>query len=192
MGRPAIFDRQHVIQEALELFWSRGFFASSIAQLEEVTELQSGSLYYRFQSKEQLYIETLDYYVQHQLQERIQRYLVSKPSALNLRRFFTSGYRHKNELSYRNSCFLVNSCTERHLLPDKVQLLITQGFTVLQQGINHCLNKLYSSLCDTVKGMLINSLEQLYISIQITAKIDSNQHRLDHKVQQTLSLIECV
>ena len=106
MGRHTRFDRNTILDHTLPLFWSRGFAASSVRQLEEVTDLHPGSLYHQFHNKEGLYLAVLHRYVDHQLTERIDRYLLSGSPLEGLRRFFTSGYRHSKDEQYRNCCFL--------------------------------------------------------------------------------------
>ncbi|MGB1272266.1 MAG: TetR/AcrR family transcriptional regulator, partial [Endozoicomonas sp.] len=102
MGRHSSFNRQQVLADALSLFWSRGFSATSLKQLEEVTEMHPGSLYYHFRNKEQLYLAVLEYYLKWHLQPRIHKHLVYSSGLTGLRRFFTSGYRHNQDLAFQN------------------------------------------------------------------------------------------
>ena len=61
-GRPREFDREAALAEATRLFWSRGFEATSIADLTKAMGIGSPSLYAAFGSKEALYAEALRYY----------------------------------------------------------------------------------------------------------------------------------
>lgn len=61
-GRPRAFDREAALAQATKLFWSKGFEATSIADLTEAMGIGSPSLYAAFGSKEGLYVEALRHY----------------------------------------------------------------------------------------------------------------------------------
>ncbi len=61
-GRPRRFDCGAVLLRALEIFWSRGYEAASIAELCRGMGINSPSLYSAFGSKEKLFLKALQYY----------------------------------------------------------------------------------------------------------------------------------
>lgn len=61
-GRPRAFDREAALARATRLFWSKGYEATSIADLVEAMGIGAKSLYAAFGSKEALYVEALRYY----------------------------------------------------------------------------------------------------------------------------------
>ncbi|WBA80672.1 TetR/AcrR family transcriptional regulator [Endozoicomonas sp. GU-1] len=191
MGRSSSFNRQQVLSDALELFWSRGFYACSLKQLEEVTDMHPGSLYYHFQNKEQLFLCALDHYLEWQLQPRIDKYLAYSPTLLDLRRFFTSGYRHGQEASYRNCCFLVTTSNELHLLPSDASERVQKGIQMLRTGFIDFIEKYTepkkNSSVTIDHEVIASELLNLYLSIQLMAKVNPNQHALDKQVRQSLN-----
>lgn len=62
MARPARFDRQAALDSAVELFWSRGYYASSMKDIEKALDMRPGSLYATFGSKSGLFTEALAAY----------------------------------------------------------------------------------------------------------------------------------
>ena len=184
MGRPSSFNRQQVLSNALDLFWSRGFHACSLKQLEDVTQMHPGSLYYHFQNKEQLYLMALEHYLQWQLQPRIDKYLTYSPNQPGLRRFFTSGYRHREESSYRNCCFLVSASSELHMLP-AAAALAQRGMAMLQGGFLSAVEKL-DGTPDADQKVIAGELLNLYLSLQLMARVNPNQHMLDRQVRRSL------
>jgi hypothetical protein len=50
-GRPREFDKDRTLQRALELFWSRGYGATSIQDLVDALGVERGSLYGAFGDK---------------------------------------------------------------------------------------------------------------------------------------------
>ena len=62
MGRAKTYDRDAVLEAARDLFWERGYEATSIADLEERTGLNRSSLYQEFGTKHELFEAALECY----------------------------------------------------------------------------------------------------------------------------------
>lgn len=62
MPRPPGFQRDDVVLRATEVFWHRGYGATSVCDLVKATGLKPGSLYAAFGSKKGLFLEVLDHY----------------------------------------------------------------------------------------------------------------------------------
>jgi len=61
-GRPRSFDRTQALSRAMELFWDRGYDATSLADLTAAMGIASPSLYAAFGSKEALFREAIELY----------------------------------------------------------------------------------------------------------------------------------
>ena len=66
IGRPREFDRDAALEAAMLLFWRKGFEATSMNDLCDAMGVRSPSLYAAFGSKEALYLEAVEHYVQTQ------------------------------------------------------------------------------------------------------------------------------
>lgn len=62
-GRPRKFDRDHALQQAMEVFLDRGYNGASIGDLTTAMGINAPSLYAAFGCKEALFREVLDLYV---------------------------------------------------------------------------------------------------------------------------------
>jgi AcrR family transcriptional regulator len=62
-GRPVSFDRDEVLEQAMRVFWAKGFAGASMNDLTAAMGIASPSLYAAFGSKASLYRATLDHYV---------------------------------------------------------------------------------------------------------------------------------
>lgn len=56
------FDEDEALEKALELFWRRGFAATSMQELAAATGVQRGSLYNAYQDKETFFLKVFDVY----------------------------------------------------------------------------------------------------------------------------------
>jgi AcrR family transcriptional regulator len=61
-GRPRAFDRDKALAAAMEVFWRKGFEATSISDLTEAMGINPPSLYAAFGDKEQLFLEAAEAY----------------------------------------------------------------------------------------------------------------------------------
>jgi AcrR family transcriptional regulator len=64
IGRPREFDRAAALEAAMLAFWRKGFAATSMNDLCDAMDVRSPSLYAAFGSKEALYREALERYVE--------------------------------------------------------------------------------------------------------------------------------
>jgi TetR/AcrR family transcriptional regulator, transcriptional repressor for nem operon len=64
VGRPRAFERDAVLDRAMQVFWSRGYEATSIEQLVARMGIQRGSLYAAFGDKRRLFFAAIERYDQ--------------------------------------------------------------------------------------------------------------------------------
>jgi AcrR family transcriptional regulator len=64
IGRPREFDRGAALEAAMLAFWRKGFAATSMNDLCDAMNVRSPSLYAAFGSKEALYLEAIQRYVE--------------------------------------------------------------------------------------------------------------------------------
>ena len=69
MPRPARHDRQQALERAVDLFWERGYHATSMKHIEQALDMRPGSLYATFGSKEGLFSEVLNRYAEQMADE---------------------------------------------------------------------------------------------------------------------------
>ncbi|GGY60381.1 TetR/AcrR family transcriptional regulator [Marinobacter zhanjiangensis] len=62
MPRVAKFDRNKALEDAVRLFWERGYSGTSMKHIEKALDMRPGSLYATFGNKDGLFREALDIY----------------------------------------------------------------------------------------------------------------------------------
>ncbi|QHQ35744.1 TetR/AcrR family transcriptional regulator [Algicella marina] len=83
MSRNRRYDREEALDAAMELFWRRGYHATSLKDLEEALNMRPGSIYAAFESKEALFLAALERYAQS-MGEEFARELAAAASPLVL------------------------------------------------------------------------------------------------------------
>jgi AcrR family transcriptional regulator len=79
-GRPREFDREQALEAAMEVFWRKGYDATSISDLTEAMNVNPPSLYAAFGDKEKLYLEAVEFY-RVQRGEHIRQVMGQAPTA---------------------------------------------------------------------------------------------------------------
>ncbi|MEU8277777.1 TetR/AcrR family transcriptional regulator [Microbispora bryophytorum] len=139
MARTKEFDPDVVLERALDLFWRRGFEATSMADLVEHLGIGRASLYATFGGKHDLYVKALERYAQTRDPNLVE--LLSQPGPA-LPAVRTLVERHTEESIRdrdRRGCMIVNAATE--LLPDDepVARLVEASWTGLETALTSAL-----------------------------------------------------
>lgn len=64
-GRPRNFDRDAALEKALNVFWTKGYDLTQVADLTEALGINPPSFYAAFNTKEALFREALQHYIAH-------------------------------------------------------------------------------------------------------------------------------
>ena len=64
MGRPKEFTREEVLKKAIPVFWEHGYADTGVHELEKATGVNKSGLYSEFKSKEDLFLCSLQYYLE--------------------------------------------------------------------------------------------------------------------------------
>lgn len=115
MARTKEFDPEVALDAALDLFWQRGYEATSMADLVDHLGIARASIYGTFGSKRELYLKALDRYLQTRDPDLVE--VLSQPGpALPAVRAVVEAYARESARDpLRRGCFLVNTAIE--LLP---------------------------------------------------------------------------
>jgi TetR/AcrR family transcriptional repressor of nem operon len=111
MARPREFDESTVLDSAVLCFWSRGYEATSIRDLEEKTGLTTASLYNAFGDKRAIYERALQHYLERNLADRIRSFEAFSPRDA-IAAFFEGIVKRSLGDRERKGCMLVNAALE--------------------------------------------------------------------------------
>ena len=113
MARHREFDEELVLDKARDLFWERGYTATSIGDLEQHLGISRSSLYGFFGGKRELYNKTLIRYQEDNLSQLEQKLTDSKdPQETLTQLFVNTALQHADCHSSSRGCYIVNATTE--------------------------------------------------------------------------------
>ncbi|MBZ0335290.1 TetR/AcrR family transcriptional regulator [Marinobacter sp. AL4B] len=109
MANKVKFERESVVRVASELFWKKGFHATSTRDLQDAVNMRPGSIYSAFGSKEGLYSESLKAYTVL-MKTKIEGFVAGSDSVLGgLRAFVESVIVKEKSCSPSAICMLVKA-----------------------------------------------------------------------------------
>jgi len=111
MARPRAFDEQAVLDAVSDLFWAKGYEATSTRDLTAHTGLTPSSMYAAFGDKRGLFLRALDHYLAR-LREKISRLETTVTPAQAITGFFEDTVERSLGDKLQRGCMLVNSVLE--------------------------------------------------------------------------------
>lgn len=113
MARPREFDEDEVLEKAMEAFWSRGYEATSVADLMDATGLAKGSVYKAFGDKHRLFLLALDRYLDRGIRALREAAARERPAREMLRGWLDGVVEMATRPGPRQGCFMVHASVER-------------------------------------------------------------------------------
>lgn len=110
-GRPSIFDEEKVLDKATELFWTRGYEATSLDDLLGVMGLGKSSFYHAFGSKKELFGKVMERFV-NDATHRLARDLPTHPRPMERIREFFREIADSGWSRHKKGCFMGNTVVE--------------------------------------------------------------------------------
>jgi len=141
MNRPKEYDREELLATITNLFWERGFAATSMNEIVAYTKVNKFSLYNEFGCKDKLLLTCMDYYIRNSLGFLIE-VLSNKPLGLsNIEIFFDHRINISCSASNKNkTCLMFNSVMEREILNKEANLKVNIFISKLTVLFRNCLN----------------------------------------------------
>jgi TetR/AcrR family transcriptional repressor of nem operon len=112
VARPRSYERENVLAAAEQTFWTGGFLATGIDQLERTTGLGRSSLYLAFGSKQALFQAALTHYEDSFISPRLARVEAPGAGLKEVAAFFSGLALDFRDPASQRGCLLVNSITE--------------------------------------------------------------------------------
>lgn len=112
MARPRSFDRDDVLDRALETFWDQGYEATSVQDLVDAMELSRASLYNTFGDKHALYVEVLQRYETEWVRRLLDTLQTPGDAVQAIRTLLERVADEAAACPKRGSCLLTNAATE--------------------------------------------------------------------------------
>jgi TetR/AcrR family transcriptional repressor of nem operon len=192
MARHKEFDQDRALEQAMAIFWHKGYAATSIQDLVDYMGIGRRSLYDTFNSKHDLYVAALDRY---RALARNSPMLSGEPMASPkgaIRKIFEGFVAEAVGDRDRKGCFIVNSAVELAGLDDAVTIRSREGFRDLEsifQGLLQQAQEAKELSADQDTEALAQYLTNAVFGIRVMSKMNPDRQVLSNVVNLTLSIL---
>jgi len=192
MGRPKQFDPETAVNEAMEVFWRKGYSATTPQDLVDALGIGKGSLYNAFGSKQELFWRALRRYRESQTAALVDALEKPGPVRARLRSALLGIVEMDTADPTHRGCMAVNTAAEladtdqeatalvRRMLDtieDAFRMVIEEGQRTGEIASDRDSAAIGSMLTNTVAGM------------RVVARVADGPHRLERVVDATIEAL---
>jgi TetR/AcrR family transcriptional repressor of nem operon len=145
-GRPREFDENETLARARDVFWSRGYGATSVQDLVDELGVQRGSLYATFGDKRDLYLKAVALYAREN-REYLEAILATGPVLPALRRILVEPAALTGQRSgrKRRGCLVGNTTAELVPADDDARAAVTAAYNGFLRVVTAALTRAQAS-----------------------------------------------
>jgi TetR/AcrR family transcriptional regulator, transcriptional repressor for nem operon len=139
MPRNKAFQEETVLACAMQVFWEKGYNATSMDDLVKGMGINRASLYDTFGDKKQLYLATLKFY-QQQANQNAAQVMAPRQDSPKAQLIALAEYLMNDALTPSTKvrgCFLANATSEMALLDDEICAFVTENVHRFEGTFEH-------------------------------------------------------
>lgn len=192
MARTKEFDPDAVLQCALELFWARGYEATSMADLVEHLGIGRASIYATFGSKHDLYLQALRRYTQTRDPNPIELLSQPGPALPAVRRLVELYVDESTGEQRERGCMIVNAAAELVPADEPVARFVEASWSSLEAALTSALFRArgQGELAEGADpGALARFLVVFLQGVRVVGKGSTDPDRLRHAAAQALAML---
>lgn len=193
MARTKVFDEQEVLDKAMNLFWIKGYNATSAQDLVEGLGISRSSLYDTYGDKHSLFVQALKKYRKERIDNIIEEATTAEDVEEYIRKAFEVVKNESLQENYTKGCFMVNSAVELAPFDAEVAEIANSIMVDIENAICVAIQRGQDKDIFTTQHsaralarFIINSFNGL----RVTIKIDSGKHVFDDIVNVCLAVLK--
>jgi AcrR family transcriptional regulator len=176
-----MFSREGVLEKALPVFWKYGFARTTLPDLELATGVNKSGLYSEFESKEELFLACLRYYLDTR---NGAAFLSAEPLGWdNIEKFLEEAPGCALD---QKGCFSVNSMRELTAIPAEARKMIVEGRAKLKRLLK---TNIASESPKMDVDVVCDMVSVFFSGICIEANLNSDRSRARQKIKGFMQML---
>jgi TetR/AcrR family transcriptional repressor of nem operon len=127
IGRPRNFDSDQALKAAVQVFWSKGYEATSLQDLIDTMKISKSSFYQAFESKHQLFENCINHYQERFISDITDSLQKSKTGRAFIEDTFNSLADKAGPSGDRRGCLILNCASEFAQRDPVIAILISKS-----------------------------------------------------------------
>lgn len=192
MARPRNFDENEVLDRALDVFWKKGYHATSYEDLVSGMGINRASMYNTYGDKHQLLVKSLKRYQAKNIARLRQLFDSGKSIQETFRALFYESIQQNCDDPQRRGCMVVNVTTELGGWDPEISDIVRQNQRQLEEA--------FASLISQAKERgeisshlrpeaLARFIYNTYNGLQVLAKSNPPREALEDVVEVSLTVL---
>ena len=192
MARPQEFNSAEALHQAMDVFWRKGYEATSMPDLLDAMGLSKSSLYATFGGKHELFVAAFDAYREERAREMLQ-ILKQNTARQAIERFFRKIVTDAGIGDSSRGCMSINQAVEMAPRDPEIRRRILQDFALIEDSLTDTIERgqaegSVKSADDALK--LARLLVLAFPGLQVMIRAGSDRTRLDDTLNLLLSLLD--
>lgn len=170
MARPRKLEREDVVRIATDVFWDKGYTATTVDDLDAATGMNRGSLYYLYGGKRELFLACLEDYARREIGGAME--ILSSPTypTGRIRALFMGAVAEVETSKDRRGCFLCNTAVELAPHDPVVETAVVDHLSDLRTGFSRALAREKPDLTARHRRKMADTLLASYAGLLTMAK----------------------
>ena len=190
-GRPRGFDEGEALERAMQLFWSRGYENTKLADLLSEMQISRQSLYDTFGNKRALFLRTIEHYKGTQLSQALALLERDRPPLENV----TAVVHFFRELASDDrcrGCLVANALVEMAPRDAEIAAVLGETLDLLQSALEGALSQAQAQgALGPAKSprTLSLAITNAMLGMAVTGKLEGRRANLGEIYDGTLALL---
>ncbi|WP_280275300.1 TetR/AcrR family transcriptional regulator [Nocardia wallacei] len=193
MARPRGFDEEAAVHRATDVFWRKGFHATSTRDLNAALELNPSSLYRTFGDKRRLFLRALDHYRATESADGCQRFRDADPTRDALTdAVATVALGSDAHATDPAGCFVINTAAEMGGTDPEIARRTETAFNLTRTGLGDLLTRMRESGEISVESDLDELTDLLFTLVlgwRLRARAGHDPSDIRSSIEHTIALL---
>ncbi len=192
MPRPKEFDPDTILDQAVDVFWARGYEGTSIQNLVDALGINRSSLYATFGDKQELYLAALQRYGQNTLGLVAETLNGPGPVHQAIGALFDAAVDPVEQNQDRRGCLICNAAVEQAPHDPAIEAEVKADFKFIEDGFAKALDRAKAAgEIDAASdaGAIAKYLTTNYMGLRVMAKAGHDPATLRDVANVTLSVL---
>lgn len=134
MARPKAYDVDQALASAMNVFWSKGYKATSLGDLTSAMGISKSSMYETFGSKHDLFLSTIEHYIRTVTSQISGAAHINAPARKVIRALFDRAVQRMAEPNSRRGCYLNNCAVEVSVRDADAGARVERGLEIMEDA----------------------------------------------------------